>query len=218
MSVRWWYLALALPLVFAIGSKGALVFMLFVAGAMLAVRIGGLLRSLWVYVAALCLYAAVGIKVGIAAQDYHVIGFIGGLRGFMSNPFGHGIGAGGNLSVSVSTLDWSRSQQLGHTDVAVESAIGVLLYQMGVAAVLVIAAIGWIAWLLWSLYRATDNRACAATALSIIVVAFNGIFQEEALFAPLAFGIVMASAGLLLGQSYRPTSGSIVGAPTYTKI
>jgi len=31
----------------------------------------------------------------------------------------------------------------------------------------------------------------------------NGIFQEEALFAPLAFGTMMALAGLLMGRHCR---------------
>jgi hypothetical protein len=62
---------------------------------------------------------------------------------------------------------------------------------------------GWIAAKLWRLYLDTGNRCCAAVALSVLVVGVNGIFQEEALFAPLAMGMVLALAGLLLGRGCR---------------
>ena len=109
----------------------------------------GILRGhapLWIFVVLLVVYASAGIVTGIQTADYHVIGFIGGLKGFLANPIGRGIGVGGNLSIDMATrLDWSRSQSLGHTDVAVESAVGVLLYQMGVFGAVVLALFGWIA-------------------------------------------------------------------------
>jgi len=39
-------------------------------------------------------------------------------------------GIGGNLSEGYSSIDWSAAQQAGAVDGAVESAVGVLLYQM----------------------------------------------------------------------------------------
>jgi hypothetical protein len=199
---RGWYAVLTLPLILVIGSKGALILLLLVGGTLALIAC---LRTfpLWPYVAVLCVYAGVGIWVGINTQDYHVIGFIGGVRGFFANPFGHGIGVGGNLTLSVSALDWSRSQMVGHTDVAVESATGVLLYQLGFAALLVLGVLGWVALRLWSLYRRTGDRLQAAAALAILTLLANGIFQEEALFAPLALGMVAAFAGLVLGAAYR---------------
>jgi hypothetical protein len=208
---RGWYTILALPLVLAIGSKGALVLLVFVTASLLFTARFRALRRLWLYLAMLCAYAAIGIATGIATQDYHVIGFIGGLRGFLSNPIGHGIGAGGNLSLNVSAIDWSRSQWIGHTDVAVESAIGVLLYQMGVAAILIVAVLAWIAAKLWRLYKSTGDRFYAAGALAILTITVNGIFQEEALFAPLALGVTSALAGLLLGSAYRPAPARAAG-------
>jgi hypothetical protein len=202
---RAWYALLVLPLVLVIGSKGALILLVFVTTSILFIQHFPRLSRLWIFVALLGIYAAVGIAVGIATQDYHVIGFIGGLRGFLSNPLGHGIGAGGNLSLNVSAIDWSRSQTIGHTDVAVESAVGVLLYQMGVAGILILAAMAWIAAKLWALYRRTTDRFYAAAAIGILTVLVNGIFQEEALFAPLALGMMAALAGLLLGRAYRAT-------------
>lgn len=209
---RWWYAALVLPLVFVIGSKGAIVLLFLVCGSLVLFEHFRGLRRLWLYVAILCAYAAGGIALGIQTQDYHVIGFLGGLRGFLSNPIGHGIGAGGNLSVSVSGIDWSRFQSLGETDIAVESAIGVLLYQMGVAGIAVLAVLGWIAMKLWTLYRATGDRLHAAAALSILTITVNGVFQEEAMFAPLALGIMGAFGGLLLGTAYRAAPDQHVAA------
>jgi hypothetical protein len=209
---RSWCLLLVFPLVVVIGSKGALVLLIFVSGSLLLLAWSRHFRRLWLFVGLLCVYAAAGIAAGIATSDYHVIGFIGGLRGFLSNPIGHGIGAGGNLSLTVAAIDWSRSQSLGHTDVAVESAIGVLLYQMGVAAILIVGAMVWIAARLWHVYGSTGDRVYAAAALGILVITVNGIFQEEALFAPLALGIMGALAGLLLGSVYRILPADAAGA------
>lgn len=200
---QWWYVIAALPLVLVIGSKGALMFVLLVTAGLVLMR---LFRGSWVlylYLLTLGAFAVIGIVTGIRTQDYHVIGFIGGLNGFLSNPFGRGIGLGGNLSLNTSSIDWSQSQHLGHTDIAVESAVGVLLYQVGICGILMLVAVGWIATKLWKLYRQTGDRLCAVGTLSLITIAVNGIFQEEALFAPLAFGMFASLAGLLLGRAYR---------------
>jgi hypothetical protein len=162
-----------------------------------------LFRNITWYLATIAAYAIAGIAVGIRAQDYHVIGFIGGLRGFLANPLGRGIGAGGNLSLSVSAYDWSRSQQLGHTDLALESAVGVLLYQMGIAGLVVLGVLIWIALILWRQFRITRDRMLLVAALGMLAVMVNGIFQEEALFAPLALGLMCAFAGLMMGSAYR---------------
>jgi DNA-binding transcriptional regulator of glucitol operon len=202
-SGRWWFGALALPLLLVVGSKGALIFTILALGGTV-----GLLRlrgaaPLAIFVALLMAYVAAGVVVGLRSQDYHVIGFIGGLRGFLSNPLGRGIGVGGNLSINMSTIDWSKSQQLGHTDVAVESSIGVLLYQMGGFAVVIFVALAWIAWRLWKHYQRSGERLYATAAFSVLVVSANGVFQEEAMFSPLALGLVLGAAGLLLGRAAR---------------
>jgi hypothetical protein len=204
---QWWYLIAALPLILVIGSKGALMFMLMVSTGLGLVRLfrGG--WTIYLYLLVLGALAALGIVTGIRAQDYHVIGFIGGLNGFLRNPLGRGIGAGGNLSLGTTAVDWSQSQQLGHTDIAVESAVGVLLYQVGIFGILILAVIGWIAFRLWKLYRQTGDRLFAMATLAMITIVVNGIFQEEALFAPLAFGMLAALAGLLLGRGYRTVPG-----------
>ena len=150
--------------------------------------------------------------MGIRSEDYHVIGFIGGLNGFMKNPLGHGIGSGGNLSLNMAGIDWSRAQHLGSTDVAVESAIGVLLYQMGVFGIVVLASVGLIAVRLWKLYIGTRERVLAVAALGLLTIVVNGIFQEEALFSPLALGLLLAVSGLLLGRAYRVAAAPGIAA------
>ena len=128
-----------------IGSKGALVLLIMVIGALLLSRRLPAPKVFACYVLLLRVYAVGGIAMGILGQDYHVIGFIGGLNGFLQNPLGHGIGVGGNLSLNMTAIDWGRSQTLGSTDIAVESAVGVLLFQIGIFGVVFIAVLTWIA-------------------------------------------------------------------------
>ena len=93
------WLFLAFPLMVASGGKGGnLLFicsisvltvwyitrsrpMLLVCGGILAVA-----------------YVGFGLLLGMDGGDYHVLGFLGGVHGFINNPAGHGIGVGGNLS------------------------------------------------------------------------------------------------------------------------
>jgi hypothetical protein len=200
---RWWITLLALPLVLAIGSKGALALLAISTLTLLAVSYLPI-RRLWPYAGLLACYAAFGIVTGIRADDYHVIGFLGGLRGFLNDPMGHGLGVGGNLSLNMAAqIDWGRSQGVGHTDIAVESAVGVLLYQAGVGGIVLLAVLAWIGTRLWRLYRASLDPIFAAAGIAMLTILVNGIFQEEALFAPLALGLLAGLSGLLLGSVYR---------------
>ena len=156
---RWWWPLLVLPPLLVIGSKGALMTLALTLAFLALGVVSSHVPELVLVYFTLAAYACAGIAVGIRAGDYHVIGFIGGLRGFLANPLGRGIGAGGNLSLTVSSFDWSRSQQLGHTDVALESAVGVLLYQMGIAGFVVLGVLFWIVLMLWRQYRLTADRA-----------------------------------------------------------
>jgi hypothetical protein len=200
---RWWYVVVALPMLLVVGSKGALIVTVLVTAAIAALPYLRGRSPLWIFMAVLAIYAAVGIMTGIQMQDYHVIGFVGGVLGLMNNPIGRGIGVGGNLVVDVATIDWSRSQQLGQIDPVMESAVGVLFYQMGVFALVPLAVLVWLAFKLWGLYMGSRNRLFAAGAFSLLTITVNGIFQEEALFSPLAVGVVLALAGLLLGRAFR---------------
>jgi hypothetical protein len=56
---------------------------------------------------------------------------------------------------------------------------------------------------LWRCYLRSWERPYAAASFSVLAVMANGVFQEEAMFAPLALGNVLAFAGLLLGRACR---------------
>jgi hypothetical protein len=143
---------------------------------------------------------------GLSVDDYHVIGLLGGLNGFLQNPLGHGIGVGGNLSVDVTSTDlekeWNLNQRYG-AEVPLESAIGVLLYQMGVGATAV-------AYIIWTAFRSSIHHLKSATGLvplSITVVTVNGLLQEEA-FSPYALGLLAVFAGVLSRKaSIKATGG-----------
>jgi hypothetical protein len=205
---RYLIAALALPLVILCGVKGALVLMLFVAAGWIGTLVIGALATLVVGVAAGVIYAVIGLYVGLQIGDYHVIGFMGGWNGFVQWPFGRGLGVGGNLGADFSSIDWSAAQAAGAVDGAVESAVGVLLYQMGIAAIVPLAYYAAIASLIWRRYRRSMLLVQGLATFGILITLVNGIFQEEALFAPLALGMLLALAGLALGNSIRAESAT----------
>ena len=65
----------------------------------------------------------------------------------------------------------------------------------------------WLSGTAWRLYKRFGSPTLALSCVSIVVILVNGIFQEEALFAPLAFGLVMAIVGLTFGSVDRLTRG-----------
>lgn len=195
------YALAALPLMVVIGSKGALVSLLLSAGALFAFRMSRSRAVLWLLIGVLGIYTAAAITLGLLYGDYHVMGLIGGINGFLRNPFGHGLGAGGNLSIDMTKIDWSRSQALGQTDLAVESAVGVLLFQMGFAGLLVCAVPIAVALTCWRHALLNGRPHFAAVAFGLLTVTVNGLLQEEALFAPLALGSLMLLAGVALGEA-----------------
>lgn len=85
---RPWYAMAALPLLVLIGSKGALILAAVALCAIVVLRCCSPAVALGTIVALLVTYIVGGIAIGIAVQDYHVIGFIGGLKGFLSQPLG----------------------------------------------------------------------------------------------------------------------------------
>ncbi len=193
----------ALPLLLVVGAKGALALLLLsLAYCFIGRRHQGILLPIGLALA-LALYAAFAFYSGLQIGDFHVLGLIGGVNGFLSNPAGHSLGAGGNLSTNFAGIDWSKYQHAGATDIAVESAAGVLLYQMGIAGIAVIAIYLWLARVAWRLFRSLRAPALALTAASIAIMLVNGLFQEEAWFAPLALGLVLSFAGLTFGAVDR---------------
>jgi hypothetical protein len=186
-----------------VGAKGSLVLALVTLVFCLISRFyQGILLPIGLAIV-LALFAAFAFYTGLQVGDFHVLGLIGGVEGFLANPAGHTLGAGGNLSTDFAGIDWSKYQHEGATDIAVESAAGVMLYQMGVAGIAVIAIYLWLARTAWRLFRSLHAQALALTTVLIATMLVNGLFQEEAWFAPLALGLALAFAGLTFGAVDR---------------
>ena len=193
----------ALPLLVLCSVKGALIMAIFVGAAWISTRLLGPVVTLLLGLLALVVYAIAAIHIGLQIGDYHVIGFMGGWNGFLQNPFGRGLGVGGNLSEGFFSIDWSAAQQAGTVDGAVESATGVLLYQMGMAALVPLGFYFAMALKTWRLYASSGNLTQGLAAFGVIVVLVNGLFQEEALFAPPALGLLCCLTGLAIGNHIR---------------
>jgi hypothetical protein len=201
------------PLLVLCGVKGPLILVAFVALGWASTRLFGALVTLVLMLLALIAYAAVAIRIGLQIGDYHVIGFMGGWHGFLDNPLGRGLGVGGNLSDNYFSIDWSAAQQAGTMDGAVESAVGVLLYQMGIGALAPLGFYLAMGLKAWRLYASSGLLTQGLTGFGIMVVLVNGIFQEEALFAPPALGLLLTLAGLVIGNQIRTqtTAGTATG-------
>ncbi len=193
----------ALPLLIFCSVKGALIMVIFVVAAWISTRLLGALVTLALGLSALIAFAIVAIHVGLQIGDYHVIGLMGGWHGFLEKPLGRGLGVGGNLSDGYFSIDWSAAQQAGTIDGAVESAIGVLLYQMGIAALVPLGFYFAMALKAWRLYASSGNLTQGLAGFGVMVVLLNGMFQEEALFAPPALGLLFALTGLVIGSRIR---------------
>ncbi|MEK9278525.1 MULTISPECIES: hypothetical protein [unclassified Bradyrhizobium] len=198
------FLALAaLPLLVVCSVKGALIMVVFVATAWMSTRLFGAVMTLLLGLLALIAFAVVAIHVGLQIGDYHVIGLMGGWNGFLEKPLGRGLGIGGNLSEGYFSIDWSAAQQAGTIDGAVESAIGVLLYQMGIAALVPLGFYFAVALKAWRLYAVSGDLTQGLAGFGVMVVLLNGMFQEEALFAPPALGLLLSLTGLVIGSQIR---------------
>ena len=148
-------------------------------------------------------YIVYGIRTGIEIGDFHALGFMGGVYGFLANPLGHGLGAGGNMGTTVSTEYWQKMQHAGAADVGLESAVGVMLYQMGIGCVAVFAAL---IRLLQKAPIGTVPRVGAARTdllfIGLWIGLVNGVFQEEA-YSPYAVGLLVLFCGILAANGRR---------------
>ena len=199
ISRRYLLAAVLLPLLLFVGSKGALTLLIFTAVGVAATRLfsaGRVMASLLALEAAFLSFA---IYSGLQNGDYHVLGLMGGLNGFMANPAGHGLGAGGNFSPEFSVVDWQEAQHAGATLAAVESSFGVILNQLGVMAFVVLGFYALLARAAWRVFLATRADVFAASAFAIVVSLANGVLQEEAVFSPLALSLIVLAASLQLG-------------------
>ncbi|MBB4018715.1 hypothetical protein GGR16_003762 [Chelatococcus caeni] len=197
------YLVAAVPLLVVIGSKGTVAFLLMsLAGFWLLRHLPRL--AVPTFLLLLMIYAAAAFVVGLEQRDYHVLGLVAGFESFTANPLGHGLGSGGNLAADPAVLDWRRAQSLGMAGQAVESALGVLLHQMGIGCLGLLAGYILIARSALRLHRAGGEPVLAAVGLAVPAMLVNGAFQEEALFAPLAMGALLLIAGLAIGRETPP--------------
>ncbi len=194
-------------------AKGPVLVFLLAGMSWIVFQLFGSRIALTLHAMVLAVYAASGVVLGLSIGDFHVLGLMAGIADFVTNPLGRGIGAGGNLSPLFFTINWYEAQAVGRTPFPVESSVGVLLYQMGVAAFLVIGVYAWIALRLLALARWTRNALHASFAFALMALIVNGLFQEEAYFAPLALSIYMALTGMMLGAGVR--TGAI-GNPDFT--
>ncbi len=198
------FLLAALPMLLFIGSKGAMVFLLLTLAGLIAVNFSRSTKVLYGFVILLASYAIVALLTAIAVKNFHALGLIAGLKSFPQNPIGHGLGSSGILSVEFTEIDWNAAQHSGSTDVVVESAIAVLLNQMGAATFAIVGLNIWLARQAWRRFQATGEKTLAAAAFMLLAITTNGIFHEEALFAPLAQGSVMIIVGFALGRYGSP--------------
>jgi hypothetical protein len=205
VTLREFWLALALlPLILLVGGKGAAILLLAATAIYLVQK---LWRGRRAFMLAGTLFGIVfvvgGVWYGSEVGDYHVIGFLGGVSGFLENPLGHGIGVGGNLSeLGRSQVDWSAFQKFGAT-LAVESAVGVLLYQMGIGC-LALMAVYWrvLSGLLKLCYSPGVPGLAVFLPAALLAVLINGVFQEEA-YAPSGLGFILVLAGAFIADSSR---------------
>jgi hypothetical protein len=202
-----WLLAVFLALLMSAGVKGSVILLLASVGLHVVWRTTASVRVL----AAACavftaVYIGFGLAFGLANGDFHVIGFVGGVMGLLQNPIGHGIGVGGNLSADAQAgaLAWQTLQHAGATDFALESAVGVLLYQMGVGTAVVLWAFAAVlrAARLRERVRGTSLQSNAVVFIGLAVAVVNGVYQEEA-YSPYALGLLMLLGGVLIANGSR---------------
>ncbi|HAT85409.1 hypothetical protein [Cohaesibacter gelatinilyticus] len=198
----WWVLPL-LPLLLLASAKGSMIMIFLAFCALLARFLFGAVFGLVSLVFVLVCYFVLGIIIGLDIGDFHVLGFMGGVYDFLGNPIGYGLGDGGNLATNFGKLDWSAYQAAGRTPTAMESAVGVMMRQMGFAAFALLACYAWIGYQTFKLSLQSKVALHSIASFGLFIILVNGVFQEEALFSPLALGSMMALNGHILGASLR---------------
>jgi hypothetical protein len=202
---RYLWLIVIVPLVIAIGVKGAAILLMLALCLYTILTTTGSSRLTCVSTAALlALYVVYGIAQSLAYEDYHALGFLGGWHGFLSNPLGRGLGVGGNLSTTAQNVNWADTIQKRGADFAVESAVGVLIYQMGIGALAIFAVFASLLKAAPFLKRKPQGRDIWFLALATVLV--NGVFQEEA-YAPTAAGLIsLICAVVVMNEGRRVKS------------
>jgi hypothetical protein len=220
------WLVVTVPMMFLLGAKGASLLLIIslilwwiweLTCSKPMVVVSGVLLAIG--------YVTFGITVGLDNNDYHVIGFLGGVHGLMSNPLGHGLGVGGNLSAAAQAgfkMDGPGGFTHVGAEFALESAVGVLLYQTGIASVLVFAVFiavlsaGPLGELRGNQLRPVRQDIIFFAVATIMV---NGVYQEEA-YSPYAAGMIMLLCSCAIANARRPHAvyKSVVRSFAYKKV
>lgn len=200
---RWLLPLAALPLLLMIGSKGAAFMVVLALFARIAQRPLGTGLTMAAVLAVSATWVTAAIAYGATHGDFHVLGFFAGVRDFLHNPAGQGLGFGGNLSSTTVNIDWQRAQATGATAVPIESAVGVMLYQMGIGSVVFFGFLAAVAVKARQLLRQTGDLDLWFVFVGVVAVSANAVLQEEAYYSPLALGFCLMLAGISFGTHFR---------------
>ena len=201
---RWVLPLLALPLLLVIGSKGAMVMLLFALFVRIAAPLIGVRLTLILTTIGSVVWIVGSIFLGMRSGDYHVLGLIAGVRDFFHNPLGIGLGFGGNLSSTSVNINWEQSQADGAAGTPMESAIGVMIYQMGIGSLAYLGFLFAVARTSWRAYKASGDFSLLFLYVAAVVISANAVLQEEAFFSPLALGFGLLLGGVSLGSYWNP--------------
>lgn len=189
-----WVLALLLaPVLLMVGAKGPLVFAvlpLMVYGACRMFKTKAPLKAVPVLLAA---YIALVIVYGLRSRDMHVLGLLAGLRALFVDPFGHGLGFGGNLSSMTRAGIFYQQYQAHGPPFGLESAIGVLFTQMGAFCAPLALMFTRVGKRVSAMVEASPRAMILLVAMAMLLA--NALFQEEA-FSPVSAGLAMLLLGL----------------------
>jgi hypothetical protein len=203
---RMWLALALLPLLVLVGAKGPLVAFVFPFAIYLLVRFT---RSSRMGMQALIFlsvgYVGAVVLYGLRSRDIHVLGLISGFMNFPTHPAGHGVGVGGNLSsLAKAGRDYATIQKEGAA-YALESAIGVVLYQMGIFCAPLFIAFARLGGALKEFARTSAEDILLLSYL--VFLACNALFQEE-VFSPVAGGLAALLIGLIVAKRVEEQSKS----------
>jgi hypothetical protein len=167
-------------------------------------------------VCAMLIYLTGGILYGLHTKDYHIVGFIGGIKGFISNPLGHGVGVGGTLSANMQGSGDTENmmmvfQNLG-ANFAFESGFGVMLYQLGIGTFVFLMFYYRFWKILWNAAQASEEPRLFVLPFVIAFLLVNSVFQEEA-FSPVCWGLWLFYGGMIITRYGRKLQAEAPPAP-----
>jgi hypothetical protein len=203
---RWLLPLAAFPLLLVIGSKGAAFLLVVALGSRIFYRPGRAGLTLVAVVLLAAAWTGAATLYGARHGDYHVLGLFAGIRDFLGNPLGQGLGIGGNLSSTSVNLDWDRAQGEGAAAVPVESAVGVMLYQMGVGSFAFFGFLAVLAVAAGRRFRKSGSPDFLFAFVTVVTISANAVLQEEAFFSPLALGLCLLLVGVAFGTDIRQRS------------